>query len=78
MRKSLDTIQFYHNKSIIKNNINPLEAAVDFNKNIVVGEFVDIERPTFLDNYETINRRELGDWPNLEKRAEAQPEKATG
>ena len=28
--------------------------------------FVDIERPTFLDNYELINRRELGDWPALE------------
>lgn len=66
MRKSLNIIKFYHEKSIIKNNINPEEAVVDFNKNIVVGEFVDIERPTFLDNYEQINRRELGDWPNLD------------
>lgn len=70
MRNSLDIIKFYHQKSVIRNNINPLEAAVDFNKNIVVGEFVDIERPTFLDNYELINRRELGDWPNLENVAD--------
>jgi 2-oxoglutarate ferredoxin oxidoreductase subunit beta len=77
MRKSLDIIKFYHEKSIIRNNINPLEAVVDFNKNIVVGEFVDIERPTYLDNYELINRRELGDWPNLEMTA-PQDKKATG
>ncbi|MDY6968150.1 MAG: thiamine pyrophosphate-dependent enzyme [Spirochaetota bacterium] len=74
MGKSLDIIKFYHDKSIIKNNINPQEAVVDFNNNIVVGEFVDIERPTFLENYELINSRELGDWPNLEQGTEI-PEK---
>ena len=74
MRNSLDIIKFYHDRSIIKNNINPQEAVVDFNNNIVVGEFVDTERPTFLENYELINSRELGDWPNLEQSAEI-PEK---
>ncbi len=78
MRNSLDMIKFYHEKSIIRNNINPLEAAVDFNKKIVVGEFVDIERPTFLDNYELINRRELGDWPNLDHRADDDEKQVTG
>ncbi len=78
MRKSLDMIQFYHNNSIIRNNISPIDAIIDFNKNIIVGEFVDIERPTFLENYETINRQEHGDWPNLKKQAEVQEKEAAG
>ena len=78
MRKSLDMIKFYHNKSIIRNNINPIEAAVDFNKTIVVGEFVNIERPTFTDNYELINRQEIGDWPNLEPKGDLKNDMITG
>ncbi|GAB4342995.1 MAG: 2-oxoacid:ferredoxin oxidoreductase subunit beta [Candidatus Abyssubacteria bacterium] len=72
--KSIDILRFYHEKSVIKNDIDPKEATLDFKKNLVVGKFVDIERPTFLDNYELINRRELGPWPALEEKAPA-PEK---
>jgi 2-oxoglutarate ferredoxin oxidoreductase subunit beta len=70
--KPLDMVKFYHDRSLIRNDIDPKEAVLDFNKNIIVGKFVDLERPTFLDNYQLVNRRELGDWPNLE----AKPEKA--
>jgi 2-oxoglutarate ferredoxin oxidoreductase subunit beta len=72
MRTSLDLVRFYHERSVIKNDIDPKEATLDFNKNLVVGTFVDIERPTFMDNYRLIQSRELGDWPALEKR----PDKA--
>ena len=78
MRNPLDIIKFYHDRSIIRNNINPQEAAVDFDKNIVVGEFVDIERPTFIENYELINRRELGDWPELKKVSDIEEKQAVG
>jgi len=67
MRKSLDMIKYYHEKSIIRNHIDPVEASIDFSKNIIVGDFVDIERPTFLDQYEIVNHGELGEWPNMEK-----------
>jgi len=67
MRTSLDLVRFYHERSVIRNDIDPKEATLDFNKNLVVGVFVDIERPTFMDNYRLIQRRELGDWPALEK-----------
>jgi len=63
--KPLDMVKFYHDRSLIRNDIDPKEAVLDFNKNIIVGKFVDLERPTFLDNYQLVNRRELGDWPNL-------------
>jgi 2-oxoglutarate ferredoxin oxidoreductase subunit beta len=68
MRESLDLVRFYHDHSIIKNDIAPEEADMDFDNNLVVGKFVDIERPTFLDNYQSINRREWGDWPNVREK----------
>jgi 2-oxoglutarate ferredoxin oxidoreductase subunit beta len=69
MRNPIDMAKFYHERSVIRNNIDPKEAVLDFNRNIVVGEFVDIERPTWLDNYQLINRRELGEWPDLYQKA---------
>ncbi len=68
IRKALDLVRFYHEKSVIKNGIDPKDAVLDFNQGLVVGKFVDIERPTFIDNYELINSRELGDWPALERK----------
>ena len=78
MRSPLDMVKFYHNLSVIKNDIDPREAVIDFTKNIVVGKFLDIERPTFLDNYQLICRRELGDWPELEKTTPAAGKRAAG
>jgi 2-oxoglutarate ferredoxin oxidoreductase subunit beta len=71
---AVDLIKFFHERSVIRNHIDPKEAVLDFNKHLVVGKFVDIERPTFLDNYELIHRRELGDWPALERQV-PRPEK---
>lgn len=66
IRKPVEMIKFIHDRTIIQNNINPADAVIDFNKNIVLGEFVDIERPTFMDNYEMVSRNEIGEWPRLE------------
>ncbi len=68
MRKSLDIIKFYHEHSVIRNNIDPKDAGLDFNDKLVVGKFIDTQRPTFSDMYGIINRRELGDWPKLEEK----------
>ena len=78
IRNSIDLIRFFHERSVVKNNIDPKDAVMDFNKGLVVGKFVDIERPTFLDNYQTINRRELGDWPALEPKELPVEKKAAG
>lgn len=48
----LDEMKLYRDKSVIRNRINPLEATLDFGGAIVVGEFVDEEKPTFLEQYE--------------------------
>ena len=50
----LDIIKYYHKISVIKNGIDPKDAEIDLNKEIVTGKFVDAERPTFFDLLEEI------------------------
>ncbi|MBN1277284.1 MAG: 2-oxoacid:ferredoxin oxidoreductase subunit beta [Deltaproteobacteria bacterium] len=50
--KSLETLRLYRDKTIIKNNADPSELDVDFQKGVILGEFVDRERPTCIENYD--------------------------
>jgi len=43
----LDEMKFYKEKSVIRHNIEPSEAVIDIHDRIVVGKFVDIEKPTY-------------------------------
>ena len=63
IRKPLDLLRFYYDHSVVKNDINPGEAFIDFDHNLAVGKFLDVERPTFLDHYEMVNRGEVEAWP---------------
>ena len=63
---ALETLKFYHERSVIRNDIDPKQASIDFGSNIVVGKFVDTERPTFLDNYQLSCKKQIGDWPDFE------------
>jgi len=45
----IDQMNYYHDNSVIKHGLDPREADIDFNGSIIVGKFVDIERPTFSD-----------------------------
>ncbi|MDY6844671.1 MAG: thiamine pyrophosphate-dependent enzyme [Thermodesulfobacteriota bacterium] len=47
--KPLEILQHFHRMSTIKNEIHPKDATLDIEKEIVVGKFVDVERPTFFD-----------------------------
>ncbi|HOJ51154.1 MAG TPA: 2-oxoacid:ferredoxin oxidoreductase subunit beta [Syntrophales bacterium] len=51
---ALDTLKLYHDRSVIKNDIDTKGAVIDFSGEIVVGKFVDRTRQTFLDYYQTI------------------------
>ena len=42
----LDAMKYYKEKSVIKNGANP-EVGLDFRGEIIVGKFVDRERPTW-------------------------------
>jgi 2-oxoglutarate ferredoxin oxidoreductase subunit beta len=52
--KSLDMLKLFADKTIIKNNADPAELAIDFKKGIVLGKFVDVDKPTPEENYEKI------------------------
>ena len=54
--KSLDTLKLYQEKTIIKNGIDPAGLDIDFEKGVTLGKFVDVDRPTFSEKYDSIYR----------------------
>jgi 2-oxoglutarate ferredoxin oxidoreductase subunit beta len=62
MGTALEMLKFYQGRSVIRGDIDPREATVDIDREIVVGKFVDIERPTFMDHYEKFNRPQMPQW----------------
>ncbi|MFC1890836.1 2-oxoacid:ferredoxin oxidoreductase subunit beta [Thermodesulfobacteriota bacterium] len=58
--KTFDTLKLYQDKTIIKNNAQPTELDIDFDKGVVLGKFVDAERATCGDMYDkTCRPKEL-------------------
>ncbi len=55
----LDLMKFYHRNSVIRHGSDTSELDIAFQKPIVVGKFVDRERPTYLDSY---NRHMKSAW----------------
>jgi 2-oxoglutarate/2-oxoacid ferredoxin oxidoreductase subunit beta len=43
----LEEMKFYKDHSVVMHNIEPSEAVIDIHDRIVVGKFVDIEKPTY-------------------------------
>lgn len=62
---ALDTLKFYHERSVIRNDIDPKDAPMDFSSHIVLGKFVDTERPTFIDSYQQACKGQMSDWPDM-------------
>ncbi len=63
IRGALETLKFYHQRAVIRNGVDPKEAPVDFAHDIILGKFVDIDRPTFMDNYRLACENQLKNWP---------------
>lgn len=57
----LDLMKFYHDNSIIKHGANTKELDIGFQQKIIVGKFVDRERPTFVESLNNWNRKIFGD-----------------
>jgi 2-oxoglutarate ferredoxin oxidoreductase subunit beta len=57
----LDLMKFYHDNSVIVNGADPREVDIQFQSEIKVGKFVDIEKPSYLDNYNKYLKTRLGD-----------------
>uniref|UniRef100_A0A7V3ZSM2 2-oxoacid:ferredoxin oxidoreductase subunit beta n=1 Tax=candidate division WOR-3 bacterium TaxID=2052148 RepID=A0A7V3ZSM2_UNCW3 len=48
----IDEMRYYKENSVIRNGIDPKEAELSFRGKIVVGEFVEIEKPSYLEIYQ--------------------------
>jgi 2-oxoglutarate ferredoxin oxidoreductase subunit beta len=57
----LSLMQFYHDNSVIKHGANTQELDIEFQKKIIVGKFIDRERPTFLESYNNWLKQVLKD-----------------
>jgi 2-oxoglutarate ferredoxin oxidoreductase subunit beta len=76
MGSALDTMKFYHDRSVIRNGIDPQDAPLNLEQEIVVGRFVDTKRPTFMDNYEAVVNHQMPPWlPQSPKTLPASQEK---
>ena len=53
---AFDTLNMYQNNTIIKNNAHAVELDIDFEKGVILGKFVDTDRPTFTESYDKICR----------------------
>jgi 2-oxoglutarate ferredoxin oxidoreductase subunit beta len=54
--KPLDTLKIYQERTIIRNDARPWELDIDFDKGIILGKFIETERPTCTDRYDSICR----------------------
>ena len=57
----LDLMKFYHDNSEICNGMDPREVDIQFQSKIRVGKFLDIDRPDYLEKYNTYMQEKLGD-----------------
>jgi len=65
----LDVLKSYQQNAVIQHGADPAKVAIERDGKIIVGKFVDIERPTFLD----MVKERLGDkfeipWEKLERK----------
>jgi len=50
----LDEMKFYREKAVIRHGIDPMQTYLNIGGPIIVGKFIDIEKPTFLDSYQDL------------------------
>jgi len=70
----LDQMRYYRENSIIRHGADPKDVDIDLNGKIVVGKFIDTERPTFSDLQEEVLRKTFE--PELPARTTS-PQEAT-
>lgn len=49
--KALEALRKYQQNTIVKNGANPAEADIDFDRGVILGKFIEIDRPTCDENY---------------------------
>jgi 2-oxoglutarate ferredoxin oxidoreductase subunit beta len=57
----LDLMKFYHDNSVINHGADPKDIDIDFQSKIIVGKFVDIDKPPYIECFNAGNKRIFGD-----------------
>jgi 2-oxoglutarate ferredoxin oxidoreductase subunit beta len=57
----LEAMRYYKEKSVIKNGADTREVGIGFQEEIICGKFVDRERPTWIEGYNSQHQAILGD-----------------
>jgi len=52
----IDSLKIYQERTIIRNDAQPWELDIDFDRGIVLGKFIETERPTCTDRYDSTCR----------------------
>lgn len=55
--KGLDSMYYYQEKSVIRNGADPKDADLELNGPILVGKFVDVQRPTLWDHLREVSSK---------------------
>ncbi len=55
--QGVDGLRYYKEKSVVRNGADPSEADIGMSGPILVGKFIDIERPTFWNNYMQVSNK---------------------
>ena len=56
--RGFDTLRLYQDRTIIKNDAHPSELDINFERGVILGKFVDIDRDTYAENYDKVCRPE--------------------
>ncbi len=67
---ALEMTQLFSENSVIKNNVHPDETLIEEGKKMVLGKFVDMERPTFLDRLSKMWEIRETTWPRKDVKME--------
>jgi 2-oxoglutarate ferredoxin oxidoreductase subunit beta len=63
---ALEMIKLYNKNSVIRNGVHPDETVIEEGKKIVLGKFVDIQRPTFMEGLSMVSQLKGTMWPKKE------------
>lgn len=50
--RPFDTLRLYQERTIIKNGAHPTELDIDFDRGVILGKFIDIDRETCVEMYD--------------------------
>ncbi|MFH1491010.1 MAG: 2-oxoacid:ferredoxin oxidoreductase subunit beta [Pseudomonadota bacterium] len=56
---ALDTLKTFRDKTLIKHGAHPTELDIDFDRGVVLGKFIDVERATCIEMYDKTCRPDL-------------------